>query len=306
MEPTGKQYTIRGEAGSQHLEATITQVAASLRACTVNGTDILQRYPDHATPSLGAGIVMAPWPNRVDHGRWANGDTLEQLDITEVKNDNALHGLLRNTAYDVVAQSDDSLTLTAVIYAPNGYPFVVETFVTYAITPNGVEVTHSFRNHSGSPAPLAVGTHCYFKIGGVPTEDLVLTSTARTVYTDDARGLPISRSPVGGQFDVTHGIRAGDLSLDHCFTDMIARDGRFRTTLTAPDGRSVSVWTDENFAYQVLLTTDQFVDENGSATFAVAIEPQSSAVNAFNNREGLHDLSPGDDWVVQWGITPDL
>ncbi|HAM28239.1 MAG TPA: aldose epimerase, partial [Microbacteriaceae bacterium] len=161
MRPSGEQYVIAGKIGTHRVEVTIAEVAAALRSFTVGGIDIVQRYEEGAIPSLGAGIVMAPWPNRVDHGTWINNGVVEQLDITEVKHDNALHGLLRNTAYAVASRSTNSITLTATIYAPNGYPFVVETSVTYTITGNGLEVEHTFRNHSTSPAPVAVGTHGY-------------------------------------------------------------------------------------------------------------------------------------------------
>ena len=306
MRPSGEQYTLAGRIGNQPAEVTIAQVAAALLEFTVGAVDVVQRYPKDAAPSLGAGIVMMPWPNRVSHGRWTNGEVTEQLDITEVKYDNALHGLLRNTAYPIVSRAENSITLTATIYAPNGYPFVLETFVTYTITGEGLEVRHTARNHSAAIAPVAIGTHGYFKIGGVPTEDLILTSTARSVYIDNERQLPIDRAEVTGEFDLRNGRRVGDLALDHCFTDLEGRDGRSSTSLTAPDGRAVEVWTDANFAYQVLLTTHEFIDEGGRATLAVAIEPQTAAVDALNNKQGLRELQPGEEWTARWGVTPRL
>jgi aldose 1-epimerase len=285
---------------------TIAQVAAALRAFTVDGVDIIQRYPDDGIPSLGAGIVMVPWPNRVDHGRWVNDGTVEQLDITQVAQDHALHGLLRTTAYGVVSRSAASVTLTATIYAPNGYPFVVETFVTYTITDDGLYVEHRLHNHSSASAPVAVGSHAYYKIGGVSTDQLTLQSSARTVYVDDDRQIPVSRKPVDGLFDLRHGRKIGTLNLDHCFTDLAFENGQQTTTLRAPDGRRIEICTDENFAYQVVLTTSEFIAEGGLSTRAVAIEPQTAAVNAFNNREGLQMLPPDSDWIVGWSVRPVL
>ncbi len=229
-----------------------------------------------------------------------------QLDITEVEHDNAIHGVLRTTAYELVGHTDESVTLSATIYAPNGYPFVVQTWVTYAITSEGLEVTHRLRNHSSSPAPVAVGTHAFFCIGDVPTSSLVLRTTARTVYVDDERHLPVRREPVSGERDLRAGARVGDLALDTCYTDLEFADGRSCTTLTAPDGRSVSVWTDSAFAYQVLLITGDFIADDGQARLAVAIEPQTAAVDAFNSRDGLHRLEGGGEWTVSWGVTPAL
>jgi aldose 1-epimerase len=306
MRPTGQHHVLTGLIADQLVEVTIAQVAAALRGFSVDGVDVVQRYAENAIPPLGAGIVMVPWPNRVDHGRWPNHGVIEQLDISQVAQDHALHGLLKNTAYTVVARSAASITLSASIYAPPGYPFVVATSVRYTITDEGLEVEHRLRNHSATAAPVAVGTHGYYKIGGVRTEDLVITSSARTVYVDDERQVPVSRTSASGDFDLRAGRRVGDLVVDHCFTNFSLTDGRHTTTLSASDGRRVEVWSDQNFAYQVLLTTRQFTAESGRPTFAVAIEPQTAAVDAFNNREGLHELQPDEEWVVRWGVTPVL
>src|SRR5665213_1185809 len=61
----------------------------------------------------------------------------------------------------VVRRTAASLTRTATIHAPNGYPFVVETFVTYAIADDGLRVEHRLHNLSVTAAPVAVGSHTY-------------------------------------------------------------------------------------------------------------------------------------------------
>ncbi len=53
-------------------------------------------------PPFGCGIVLVPWPNRVEDGRWTLDGQPQQLDLTEPARHNAIHGLLRTTAYDLV------------------------------------------------------------------------------------------------------------------------------------------------------------------------------------------------------------
>ncbi len=302
MRPSGAQHVLRGRLDGRDTEVTIAGVAAALRAFTVGDVDIVPRYGDEAIPSLGSGIVMVPWPNRIDGGRWNASGADQQLDISEPEKGNALHGLLRTTEYAVVERTDASVTLTAGIYAPNGYPFVIETFVTYALTSTGLSVRHLLRNHSPVPAPIALGVHPYFKIGGVPTEDLLLSSSATEVDIDDERKLPIRRERVSGATDLRDGRRVGDLNLDHCFTGLKITRGRSVTSLTAQDGRSVRVWADESFTHQVLLVTRDFLDETGHPTLAVAIEPQTASVNAFNTGDGLRFLEQGEEWSLGWGV----
>ncbi|WP_158507088.1 aldose 1-epimerase family protein [Subtercola sp. Z020] len=306
--PTGRQYEISAQTSFGHAVVTITEVAASLRAFTVDGVDIVQRYPRDAPPSRGAGIIMSPWPNRVDGGRWVYEGEQHQLDITDTEFENASHGLLKNTAYRMLDRSDSSITLGATIFAHPGYPFVVDTTVTYALGDGGLEVSHTFTNTGGLRAPVAVGSHAYFKLGDVPVHSLVLSCAAETVYENDARKLPVGTVPVSGAFDLRSGLPVGEVELDDCFTDLdrATPDGRWYATLTAPDARSVSVWGDEAFGHIVICTTDVFLDENRELVDAIALEPQTAAVNALNTGIGLTWLQPGESWSATWGVTASL
>lgn len=194
----------------------------------------------------------------------------------------------------------------ATIYSPPGYPFIVDTSIEYTIAQRGLEVRHTLTNLGSEPAPVAVGTHGYYRLGDTPTSDLVLTSTARTVYADDARSLPISREAVNAGNDLRVGRRVGDLQLDNCYTDQALTDGEYRTRLTAPDGRHVELWTDENFRYIVLLTTDAFVAANGREVLACALEPQTAAGDSLNSGDGLRWLAPSQSWSPIWGIRAQL
>jgi aldose 1-epimerase len=301
--PTGTQYEIMGDTRFGRMVATLTQVGASLRALTVDGLDIVQRYPLGAPPSLGAGIVMSPWPNRIDGGRWTYRGEPQQLSITDTDFGNASHGLLMSSPYSLVEHDDSSITLGATIFAHPGYPFVIETSVRYAVTPDGLETTHRFTNLGALPAPVAVGSHGYYRIGDVPTEELMLRSSAATVYPNDERMLPGPAEPVSGDFDLRTGGLVGEVVLDHCFTDQQLVDGRYPTRLTAPDGRYVEVWADASFDHIVLLTTRRFTDDNGERILAVAIEPQTAAVNSLNTGIGTTWLAHGETFTARWGVT---
>ncbi|BDZ44915.1 hypothetical protein [Naasia aerilata] len=101
MLPTGEQFRLTLDGARGFVTATVTELAASLRALTVGGIALVHEYPDHLTPPYGAGIVLVPWPNRVRQGRWMLNGAEQRLDITEPSSGNATHGLLRNTGYRV-------------------------------------------------------------------------------------------------------------------------------------------------------------------------------------------------------------
>lgn len=296
--PTGIPFSLR----RGDVTAEITQVGASLRHLAVGGVDIVPPYPaDEPTP-MASGVVLVPWPNRIRDGVWQDGDVTRALAITEPKLRNASHGLLRFTAYDLVEQSESSLTLRGTIVPQTGYPYLVETTVTYALTDAGIEVTHTLTNHSATTAPVALGTHPYVTIGGVDPRELVLHIPAETYFETDDRMLPIGEQPVSGGTDLRAGRRLGDVELDTGFATLRRdADGLARTTLTAPDGRTVTVWQGEGFDYVQAFTTDRYPGQ----PLVVAVEPMTAPAEAFNSGRGLRRLAPGETWELHWGIRLD-
>lgn len=297
--PTGKQYEIRHGG----YRAVITQVAAALREFEHDGTALTPGYPATSTPPWGSGIVLAPWPNRVADGKWSLDGKQQQLDITEVARGNALHGLLRNTPYVLEQQDASSVTLSATIFPQHGYPFIVETTVTYALSDDGLRVTHTGTNRSDAAAPFALGTHPFFCIGGVPTEDLVLTLHAGTRFAVDDRLNPTGEVPVDGDFDLRSGRRVEELELDTAFGGVETVD-EVAATLRAPDGREVRVLQDASHGYVQVFTTREFpgAGADGGLGLAVAVEPMTVPPDAFNSGLGLQWIEPGQTFTASWGI----
>jgi len=299
---TGEQFVLTRPTATGSSTAIITEVAAALRTFQIDGVDLTEPYGPERTPPFGDGIVLAPWPNRVEDGIWLLDGKRQHLDITEPARHNAIHGLLRSTAYRVVDQSEASVTLAATVYPQHGYPFMVDTTVTYELVEGGLTVTHGLRNVSAAKAPVAVGTHPFFRIGDVPTEELTLRLNAGTRFETDDRLIPIAENAVEGtKYDLRDGQLVGDLWLDDAFGGVVAVDGEAVHSLTAPDGRRVELWQDESHPYVQVFTTRKF-PKNGGLGLAVAIEPMTAAPNALNTGAGLKWLEPDEHWVVRWGI----
>jgi aldose 1-epimerase len=298
--PTGEQFRISRETPLGVAEATITEVAASIREFRIGGVELTEAYGEFSTPPFACGIVLVPWPNRVEDGVWRLDGVEQQLDITEPDKHNAIHGLLRNAPYRVVARTDDSVTLGATIFPQHGYPFLLETSVRHALVDDGMTVTHRVTNDTDLPAPVAIGAHPFFSIGDVPTDDLTLTVHAGTRFPVDARLNPSAEIPVEGDYDLRSGRMVRDVSLDDAFGDL-KPDGQVTATLTAPDGRAVSLWQDENFPYAQIFTTRDF-PRGTTKTTAIAMEPMTAPANAFNSGQSLRWVEPGETWQASWGI----
>lgn len=276
----------------------ITELAASLRELSVDGVDLVQSYPEHSLPPFAEGIVLMPWPNRVEDGRWQLDGAVQQLDLTEVERNNAIHGLLRNTPYRLVERDAESVVLAADVFPQHGYPFHLETTVRYALVAQGIEVTHGVRNVGSGRAPVAVGTHPFLKIGDVPTDELTLVLNAATHFEVDARLNPIREHEVEGtEWDLRAGRLVRDLELDDAFGG-VNTVGGVSALLRAPDGREVRLLQDERHGYLQAFITRDFP---GAGT-AIALEPMTAPANAFNSGLGLQWLEPGAAWAVGWGI----
>jgi aldose 1-epimerase len=299
--PTGEQFRLTRSTPLGLAEAVIVEVAASIREFRIGGVELTEPYGEFSLPPFGDGIVLVPWPNRVEDGVWSLNGAKQQLDITEPERHNAIHGLLRNAPYRVIEQSDDAVTLGATVFPQHGYPFFLETSVRHELTDEGMTVTHRITNESDDPAPVAIGTHPFFQIGDVPTEDLTLTVHAGSRFPVDERLNPSAEIAVDGtDYDLRGGRTVAELNLDDAFGDVKPVD-QVTATLTAPDGRSVSLWQDENFPYVQVFTTRIFPRGTGHVT-AIAIEPMTAPANAFNSGQSLKWLNPGETWQATWGI----
>jgi aldose 1-epimerase len=298
----GEQYELTLEAAGRSVRAVITEVAAAIRHLSVDEVEITAGYDDDIPPPFGCGIVLMPWPNRVRDGRWTYDGRTLQLDITEPARGNALHGLLRNAPYQLVARTACSMTLRAQIFPQNGYPFLLDTTVCYTLVPDGLHVTHTVRNVGSACAPVAVGAHPFLAIGDVAADTLTLTVSADHHIDVDDRLNPVGVTPVQGtDWDLREGRLVATLNLDDAWSGLTLSGGGSTHRLSAPDGRTVSLWADEQFGYVQVFITREFPRRGGLIT-AVAIEPMTAPADAFNSGEGLRWIQPGARWSMSWAI----
>ncbi|MBT2555106.1 aldose 1-epimerase family protein [Arthrobacter sp. ISL-5] len=293
---SGRQYELRrGDA-----LAVVTELAAGLRWYSRGGVQLTETYGDSVIPPGATGITLAPWANRVEDGVWHLHGKKQQLDITEVSRNNASHGLLRNASYALVAESEFSVTLEAPVFPQHGYPFLVRHRVEYSLADDlGLVVRQTLVNDSQADAPFVLGAHPYLRLGETPSEELTLTVSAATRLVADDRLIPRSSEPVSADTDLREGRKVEDLDVDVALTDLRFDGGIARHTLSAADGRSVSLWQDETCPFVHVFVTREFPGRPK----AVAMEPMTGPANAFNSGDSLRWLAPGESFTMTWGIS---
>jgi aldose 1-epimerase len=296
--PSGEQHEIRH--GDQVV--VVAEVGATLRTYSAGGVDVVDGFSVDESSSAGRGQVLAPWPNRLDGGRYSFGRRQGSAAIDEPELGNAIHGLVRWLPWLLASKSDESVALECVLHPQPAYPWRLQLGLEYRLAADGLEVVARAANGSAEAAPFGIGFHPYVTMG-IPVDDVRLTIPASRRVTTDDRALPVSEQGVADtEFDFTVARAVGATRLDTCFTGLARSDGRSRARLESADGeRGVEIWADEAFGYFQAYTGDT-LEPASRRRQAVAVEPMTCPPNAFASGVDVIRLEPGASWSGAWGI----
>jgi len=296
---TGAQFDIA--AGDY--QATITELGAGLRELSLRSQSLIRTYAPDDLPPAGAGQLLAPWPNRVDHGRYSFGGGTYQLDISEPARDNAIHGLTRWACWRVTAQATDHVELGLDLLGRPGYPFCLELRAGYRLSADaGLEVTVTARNSGSHMAPFGTGNHPYFVAGPGMVDEWRLELPAARWQPVDDRGIPDGdpQDVTSSGYDFRTPRPIGGTSLDHAFTALATDDdGRAWVHLSGP-AAEVAVWLGPGYRWLQVFTGDPLGPQ--ARRRALAVEPMTCPANAFVTGTDLTTIKPGDSVTHHWGL----
>ncbi len=295
---TGAQYDI--EAGDYH--ATVTELGAGLRALSLAGQPLIRTYGADDIPAAGVGQLLAPWPNRIDHGRYSFSGQTHQLDLSEPVHDNAIHGLTRWASWRLIAQADDQVELGLDLLGRTGYPFCLELRAEYRLSADaGLEVTVSASNPGSRAAPFGTGAHPYFVASPGLVDECELELPAARWQPADDRGIPAGdpQDVVGSDFDFRTARKIGGTVLDHALTGLVTdADGRAWARLAGPTAQ-IAIWLGPGYRWLQVFTGDPLGPE--ARRRALAIEPMTCPPNAFVTGIDLATVEPGAIVAYRWG-----
>lgn len=300
--PTGEQLEI-SQSGSR---AIVTTVGAGLRLFEANGVQYTETFGEDETPPMGAGAVLVPWPNRVAGARWTENGEVHDLEMTEPRRGNAIHGLVRHETWTVTEHGKARVALELTVDAQPGYPFPFRTTISYELGVRGLNVTHGVHNLGEARMPFGVGAHPYVRPGNASMADCDLKLAATMVAVlDEHRMVPVGpmRDIRSTGYDFRRGELLCNLELDHAFGGCKPRGGGglIKHAIKGREG-GVELWADPDFRWVQVYTPDNFPGAKGG--FAVAIEPMTCPPDALNSGIDLLHLDPGESWTGRWGIMP--
>lgn len=296
--------------------AAISPIGASLVRFSVGDRPIV--VPMNAFD----GAVLAPWPNRIDGGRFDFAGDSHQLPITEPERNTALHGLVADVEWSVVERTESTVSLEYALEPTEGYPFEFSLQVDFELAEAELRMRARALNTGSAPAPFGFGFHPWLSDGAgelVDEAQLVIPAAhwyetnERLIPTgvrpfDDGTAVPADHVSDASACMVCKDFRAlrliGGTVLDDAFGQpRRGDDGWSRARLKGTDLREVVVGMGPGFRTWQACTGDG-LDED-LARRAIAIEPMTCPPNAFAAGEAGVDfdvVAPGDELVVEWSI----
>ena len=283
------RHTLRSGDG-RHSLSLVPGHGACLLELRLHGVSLLDAYQSPASMESndwGKNIVLFPFPNRLKAGRYSWLGREYQFPINDKGTGNALHGFGWNMpmAVERLELSEHEGSITCIHHHDGAlawYPFPFSFSITFSLSGNGdFSMTMRFQNTGSDILPAGVGWHPYFRLGTSLSEVYLQLPGCRMVGIDEHM-IPNGDLLPDARFSNLKPI--GDTVLDNCF---LLDSGQDTAILEGPAGR---------------LTYRQ---ENGQGKFpflqvftpphrnAIALEPMSCNIDAYNNGMGLWTLAPG-------------
>jgi len=255
---------------------------------------------DVTSKRLYRGSKLLPFANRINHGIYTfNGNTYH-LHKNFEHEDNAIHGLVTDKKFEVVSreENEDSASVT-VKYSYNGdidgYPFKYTAHIFYKLSDDGFENKTRVKNDDDKEIPVSDGWHPYFN-AGQKLDKLLFKIPESSIIEVDERLIPTSQVTEFNKFKEAS--LFGDQKFDTCFDIRRHEGSRIAVEVVNLDEKiRIRMWQDTgknqyNFVQIYTPPHRNFV----------AIEPMSSAPDAFNNKNGLIVLQPAEEVELIWGI----
>lgn len=195
--------------------ALAPDLGGSVLSFTRLDQDLLRPTPCGATDVLQtACFPLAPYANRIAHGRFTFGGRTAQLAPNMAGQVHPLHGDGWRGAWRVEALDGASATL-AFDPKDSAWPWLYSARQTIRLTPRGLVLDLEVTNRDTAPGPFGIGFHPYFPNAATAR----LTAATAGAWMTDADLLP-TRWAAGAPFaDWSAGAAVrGPRLVDHCHT----------------------------------------------------------------------------------------
>jgi aldose 1-epimerase len=212
---------------------------------------------------------MAPWAGRTRNGIFEHQGLSVQLPINSAPH--AIHGLVHDAEWQVVATSSTSATLR--VELDQRWPFAGWVEHRISVDPSSVDlqltVHATDRNDESASMPAQVGWHPWF------VRPVQIQAEFKTMYVRDSEGIAGTQR-AHQQQDLMHG------QLDDCFTDAVTTPLlHFENGLTVRLESDCSHWVVYNEPSHAICVEPQSGPPNGLNSEPLVVSPSHSLTRFF-------------------------
>jgi aldose 1-epimerase len=242
---------------------------------------------------------LSPFAGRIRNGQYIFNDIKYTLEMNYPEENNACHGFIYDKKFRVTEGTNNkdfaSCTLEYLYNNESkGYPFSYSIALNYKLSAGkGLTCATKITNHSVSEIPISDGWHPYYDLG-VPVDELKLKLDNLEFIELDSNLIPEGGKQEYKFFNNPRKI--GHRQFDSCFK--MHTNGKAETVLISEERNiNLVIWQDTGcgkYNYLVIYTPPD--------RKSIAVEPITSNINSFNNKEGLILLAPGAEFVSRFGI----
>ncbi|MDX1941679.1 MAG: hypothetical protein SFU99_14060, partial [Saprospiraceae bacterium] len=247
----------------------------------------------------GKNILMFPFPNRLQDGRYEWLGKTYQLPINDPDTGNALHGFGMNKEMRVEEiETEENFAEITCLYSSKGeevgYPFTFTFAISFRIEDTGnFEVELLFQNDDEQPIPVGFGWHPYFQVADA-LDQMELQLPPVELIEVNERMIPTGKRHRYNDFSILKPI--GSTVLDNCFA-LRTEQNKIQLTLRGKRG-TIHYWQEtgrDKFNFLQIFTPPH--------RRSMAIEAMTCNINAFNNGEGLIMLPAGAHAHARFGFS---
>ncbi len=243
---------------------------------------------------------LIPFPNRIKDGKYVFAGKNYQLPINHPAENHAIHGFIYDKKFKVIdaeiTENEASINLECIYNGDiEGYPFKFLIEMIYTFTADdGFNCQTLVQNIDDTSMPFGDGWHPYFKFNKKINKILLkIPSNKKTEVYD--RMIPTGKIIQFDQFSELTKIQ--NIELDTGFR-IENQDAIVETEiLDQKSNEKIIVFQETgNKKYNFLQV---YIPPSRES---IAVEPMTCNIDAFNNKDGLIILEPGEVFEANYGV----
>jgi len=307
-EPFGKfkQYVLKNTSTGEFVAvipefgATINQLVLQKNNSLHELIDGCSTYEELITEGKDKfkGSVLFPFPNRIKDGTYTFNEKNYQLPINFPNENNAIHGFVYDVIFNVLKEeTSTNSAFLSVEYSTfgneKGHPFKATIKIDFILNKEGFSCTTHIQNNDKQPIPFGTGWHPYFKTGS-KIDECYLSLPVSHSFEVDERMIPTGKIILEKKFNVLTKIENTNFDTGY----KIAKP-TIVTTIIEDKIKKIKLIILQNANGNQYNYLQVYIPAHRNS---IAIEPMTCLTNAFNNKEGLIVLEPGEIKVISFGV----